>query len=291
MNSGTISIIGRPNVGKSTLLNRIIGEKVAAVSPRPQTTRNRITGVRTSKSGQIVFLDTPGIHKPHNKMHQRMVELALSLLQGVDAILLVIDASTEFGKGDEFVLEQISEADMPVVLGLNKIDLIKKSMLLPLMERYQENIAPHALVPFSALTGEGVEQLEKELYNVLPETEPIYPADMLTDQTERQFVAEIIREKVFLNTRQEIPFSTAVFIDAFEEEEDRLYVAASIVVEKGGQKAIVIGKGGSMLKKIGTSARLELEKLLATKIFLDLHIKVRADWREDDHTLRELGLA
>lgn len=290
MNSGIISIIGRPNVGKSTLLNRIVGEKIAAVSSRPQTTRNRIMGIHTAEPGQIVFLDTPGIHKPHNKMHQRMVDLALGHLRGVDAILLVVDASTEFGKGDEFVIQQLGENGLPIVLGLNKIDLIKKSMLLPLMESYGEKINPKAIVPFSALNGEGVTDLVSEIFGVLPESEPLYPTDLLTDQTERQFVAEIIREKVFRNTRQEIPFSTAVFIDAFEEEEHMLHIAASIVVEKSGQKGIVIGKGGSMLKKIGTEARLELEKILATKMYLDLHVKVRTDWREDDRTLRELGL-
>lgn len=289
MNSGFVSIIGRPNVGKSTLLNKFVGEKIAAVSPKPQTTRNRIMGVHSTEKGQIVFLDTPGIHKPYNKMHQKMVELAFSSTEGIDLILLVVDASQEFGKGDEFVLQKLSAAKTPIIVALNKTDLIRKTNLLPLMERYHEALACQVIVPVCALTGNGFPELESEILNALPVGEPLYPQDTLTDQPERIFIAEIVREKVFLNTEREVPFCTAVLIDAFDEEEDRLYVAATIMVERSTQKGIVIGKGGQMLKKIGMEARKELEKILDIQIYLELFVKVKNRWREDDWTLKELG--
>jgi GTP-binding protein Era len=291
MNSGIVSIIGRPNVGKSTLINRFVGEKIAAVSPKPQTTRNRIMGVHTTARGQIVFMDTPGIHKPFNKMHQKMVEIALASLQGMDLILLVIDASQEFGAGDQFVIEQVKTAHTPIILAINKIDLIKKPLLLPLMERYRLLVEPTALVPVSAIKGDGIAALEDELLSHLPEQPALYPEDTLTDQPERALVAEIIREKVFINAEREVPFCTAVVIDGFEERETMISIAASIIVERNSQKAIVIGRGAQMLKKIGTEARRELEQILATKIYLDLHVKVREGWREDDRMLRDLGLS
>jgi GTP-binding protein Era len=290
MNSGYVSIIGRPNVGKSTLINTFIGEKIAAVSPKPQTTRNRILGIHTDGKGQIVFIDTPGIHKPYNKMHSRMVDIAISSTQGIDLIVLVVDASQEFGKGDEFVLDQLSRANTPIMLVINKIDLIKKPQLLPLIDKYNKLREFKAIVPISALKEEGMDLLRGELFNNLPESEYLYPEDLISDQPERTFVAEIIREKVFLNTSKEIPFCTAVLIDAFEEEGHMINISASIILERQTQKGIVIGRAGSMLKKIGTEARLELEKILDTRIYLDLHVKVKNNWREDERMLRELGI-
>ena len=290
MNSGYVSIIGRPNVGKSTLINTFIGEKIAAVSPKPQTTRNRILGIHTDGKGQIIFIDTPGIHKPYNKMHSRMVDIAISSTQGIDLIILVVDASQEFGKGDEFVLDQLSRANTPLMLVINKIDLIKKPQLLPLIEKYNHLKNFRAIVPVSALKNEGLDLLREELFNNLPEADYFYPEDLISDQPERTFVAEIIREKVFLNTSKEIPFCTAVLIDAFEEEGHMINISASIVLERQTQKGIVIGRAGAMLKKIGTEARLELEKILDSRIYLDLHVKVKNNWREDERMLKELGI-
>jgi GTP-binding protein Era len=290
MNSGFVSIIGRPNVGKSTFLNNFLGEKIAAVSPKPQTTRNRIMGVHTEKRGQILFLDTPGIHKPYNKMHKKMVQLALAHTKGVELIMLVIDVHQAFGKGDEFVLEQISKSTIPIILVLNKIDLVRKEELLPLMKRYQEAIKLEAVVPISAINKQGFEALTNEIFAILPENEPLYPADTLTDQPERALAAEIVREKVFLNIQREVPFCSAVLIDAFVETDTRLEISASILLERKSQKGIVIGKGGSMLKKIGTEARRELMDIFGTRIHLELFVKVRENWREDERMLRELGL-
>lgn len=290
MNSGYVTILGRPNVGKSTLINAFVGEKVAAVSPKPQTTRNRILGIYTDSTGQIIFIDTPGIHKPYNKMHSRMVDIAISSTQGIDLIILVVDADQDFGKGDEFVLDQLSRVDTPVMLVINKIDLKKKPQLLPLIDKYNSLKQFKAIVPISALNGDGLDLLKQELFAHLPEADYFYPEDLVSDQPERTFVAEIIREKVFLNTNKEIPFCTAVLIDAFEEEGHMVNISASIVLERQTQKGIVIGRAGSMLKKIGTEARLELEKILDTRIYLDLHVKVKTNWREDERMLKELGI-
>jgi GTP-binding protein Era len=295
MNSGFVSIVGRPNVGKSTLLNRIVGEKIAAVSPKPQTTRNRLLGVRNykeGKGGQIVFIDTPGIHKPHTKMHRKMVEVALAALQGIDLILLMVDASAEFGAGDGFVLEALKGTGVPVTVALNKVDLVNKSRILPLIELYNKELPSSTIVPISALNGDGIEALESELLATLPEGKPIFAEDVLTDQPERSLAAEIVREKVFLFTHREVPYSSAVFIDAWEEFEDldRIDIAATILLDRASQKGIVIGRGGAMLKKIGTAARVELEQLLNAKIYLELWVKVREGWRENDTILRDLGL-
>jgi GTP-binding protein Era len=295
MNSGFVSIVGRPNVGKSTLLNRIVGEKIAAVSPKPQTTRNRLLGVRNykeGKGGQIVFIDTPGIHKPHTKMHRKMVEVALAALQGIDLILLMVDASAEFGAGDGFVLEALKGTGVPVTVALNKVDLVNKSRILPLIELYNKELPSSTIVPISALNGDGIEALERELLAALPEGKPIFAEDVLTDQPERSLAAEIVREKVFLFTHREVPYSSAVFIDAWEEFEDldRIDIAATILLDRASQKGIVIGRGGAMLKKIGTAARVELEQLLNAKIYLELWVKVREGWRENDTILRDLGL-
>lgn len=290
MNSGFVSIVGRPNVGKSTLINRLVGEKIAAVSPRPQTTRNRIMGVCTSQNGQIVFVDTPGIHKPYSKMHQKMVHIALASLQGIDAVLLMVDCSQEFGKGDTFVLDEIKKTESPVVLALNKVDKIQKTDLLPIIDLYAGKFNFKAIIPISALKGDGINRLETEIFQLLPEAAPVFSDDVLTDQSEQAFAAEIIREKVFLNTRKEIPFSSAVFVEGFEEENDILNIAATILVERSSQKGIVIGKGGQMLKRIGTEARHELEKIFNIHIYLELYVKVRENWRENERILREMGL-
>src|SRR5688500_5604669 len=259
--AGFASLVGRPNAGKSTLLNRIIGTKVAIVSDKPQTTRNRIVAVKNYDDGQIAFVDTPGSHRPLHRMNVRMVDAAVDTLREVDVIALVFDASTRPGNGDEFVTGLLEKVRKPVVLVLNKIDLLAKSKLLPLIETVQKWRDFAAIVPVSAQTGDGVERLERVLLELLPEGESLYPEDYLTDQPERNLVAETVREKILQHTRAELPFSTAVVVDKFDEEERermlRLY--CTIFVEHDSQKAIVIGRGGDMIKRIGTEARKDLE--------------------------------
>jgi GTPase len=290
--AGFASLIGRPNAGKSTLLNRMVGTKVAIVSDKPQTTRNRIVAVKNLNEGQIVFVDTPGIHKPLHRLNVRMVDAAVETLREVDVVALIFDASSRPGHGDEYVTHLLKDVRAPVVLVLNKIDLVAKKNLLPLMESARRWHDFAAIVPVSAQTGDGVERLEQVLLEQLPESEPIYPEDFLTDQAERTLVAEIVREKVLQHTRNELPFSTAVIVDQFDESERervlRLY--CTIYVETESQKPIVIGRGGGMIKQIGTEARKELESFFDTKVFLDLRVKVDPDWRNNDRTLDELGV-
>jgi GTPase len=292
MRSGHASLIGRPNAGKSTLLNTIIGAKVAIVSDKPQTTRNRILAVKNYPDGQVVFVDTPGIHRPLHRLNVRMVDAAVETLREVDVVALVFDASTRPGRGDEYVSGLLQNAKAPVVLVLNKIDLVAKSKLLPLIERAQKWHDFAAIVPVSAQTGDGVERLERVLLEQMPEGEALYPDDFLTDQPERTLVAETVREKLLQHTRAELPFSTAVVVDQFDEEDRgrllRLY--CTIFVEHASQKAIVIGRGGEMIKRIGTDARTDLEAFFDTRIFLDLRVKVNPDWRDDDRTLDDLGV-
>lgn len=290
MRSGLVSIVGRPNAGKSTLLNRIVGQKVAIVTEKPQTTRNRILAVANTPSAQMVFFDTPGIHKPKHAMNRRMVEVAVRSLKNVDLAVLVVDASEPFGGGDEFVLERVREAKVPVVLALNKVDRVRKPELLPLIEDYSRRHDFLDIVPISALSGENVDALISILERRLPEGEPLYPPDTLTDLPERFFVAEMVREKVLESTRQEIPYSTAVVIDSWEEGEKLTRIEASVLVERESQKGILVGKGGSMMKKIGTDARKDIEEFLGTKVFLGLHVKVRPEWRENERFLSELGI-
>ncbi|MBA2258232.1 MAG: GTPase Era, partial [Acidobacteria bacterium] len=282
--AGFASLIGRPNAGKSTLLNRMVGTKVAIVSDKPQTTRNRIVAVKNMPGGQIVFMDTPGIHRPLHRLNVRMVDAAVETLRDVDVVALVFDASTRPGRGDEYVANLLKHLTTPVVLVLNKIDLVSKANLLPLMEKAQGWHSFASIVPVSAETGDGVDRLEQVLLDQLPESDPVYPEDFLTDQAERTLVAEIVREKVLHHTRQELPFSTAVGVDQFDETERermlRLY--CTIYVETESQKPIVIGRGGAMIKQIGTEARKELEAFFGTKVFLDLRVKVDADWRDND---------
>ena len=302
--AGFASLIGRPNAGKSTLLNRMVGTKVAIVSDKPQTTRNRIVAVKNLPGGQIVFVDTPGIHRPLHRMNVRMVDAAVETLREVDVVALIFDASTRPGQGDEYVSKLLEHVKVPVVLVLNKIDLVSKSALLPLMEKAQTWHAFSAIVPVSAETGDGLDRLEQVILEQLPEADPIYPEEFLTDQAERTLVAEIVREKVLRNTRNELPFSTAVMVDQFDESERdpahsdagvrsgrgllRLY--CTIYVETESQKPIVIGRGGAMIKQIGTEARQELEAFFDTKVFLDLRVKVDPDWRNNDRTLDAIGV-
>jgi GTP-binding protein Era len=290
--AGSASLIGRPNAGKSTLLNRMVGTKVAIVSDKPQTTRNRIVAVKNHPDGQIVFVDTPGIHRPLHRMNVRMVDAAVDTLREVDVVALVFDASTRPGHGDEYVARLLKDVTPPVILALNKIDLVAKLRLLPLIDRARKWHPFAAIVPISAATGEGVELLEKELVSHLPEGDPIYPEDYLTDQPERTLVAETVREKVLQHTRAELPFSTAVVVDQFDERDrdNMLRLYCTILVEQDSQKAIVIGRGGQMIKRIGTEARQDLEKFFETRVFLDLRVKVDAHWRNDDRMLDELGV-
>ena len=292
MRSGYVSLIGRPNAGKSTLINTMVGAKVAIVSDKPQTTRSRILGVKNYPDGQIVFVDTPGIHRPLHRMNVRMVDAAVDTLREVDVVALVFDASSRPGHGDEYVTALLEKVTTPVVLVLNKIDLVGKTRLLPLIERTQKWHDFKAIVPVSAQSGDGVDRLERVLLEHLPDGEALYPEDFLTDQPERTLVSETVREKILHHTRAELPFSTAVAVDKFDEEERdhilRLY--CTIFVEHDSQKAIVIGRGGDMIKRIGTEARKDLEDAFETKVFLDLRVKVNADWRNDDRTLDELGV-
>jgi GTP-binding protein Era len=293
MKAGFVALVGRPNAGKSTLLNRLVGEKVAIVSDKPQTTRHRIVGVRNGPLGQMVFVDTPGIHKPLHRMNRRMVDVALEALKNSDVVVLVVDATGKAGSGDAFVVDLCAQAGVKPIVALNKIDRVAPARLLPLMDHYAKALDCTAIVPMSALTGDGVVALESEVAKALPEGEPLYPDDYLTNQTERSLTAELIREKVLQHTRDELPYMTAVVIDQFEEPSKPgglTRIFASIVVDHESQKPIVIGKGGDMIKRIGTEARQDLERLLDGRVHLDLHVKVRQDWRDDERLLDELGL-
>jgi GTP-binding protein Era len=291
--SGFVSFIGRPNAGKSTLLNRLVGSKLAIVSDKPQTTRTRILGVRNYPDAQVVFLDTPGIHRPLHRMNVRMVDTAIETIREVDVLGLVIDAAEPPGKGERFVLDLLKDAPAPVFLILNKVDLIRKPRLLPMIERYQQEARFEEIIPLSAATGENVDRLERAIIDRLPEGERLYPDDYLTDQPERFFAAEIVREKLLQFTHAEIPFASAVIIDRFEEphgDKPVLRLYCTIVVDRESQKPIVVGRGGEMIKKIGTAAREELERFFGTRVFLDLHVRVKSEWREDDQVLSQLGI-
>ena len=293
MKSGFVSLVGRPNAGKSTLLNRFVGQKVAIVSDKPQTTRHRITGVINGPGHQIVFIDTPGIHKPLHRMNRRMVDTATDTLREVDVVVLVVDATVKPGSGDDFVLNLLRQAKARVIVALNKIDRVQKPRLLPLIQHYAQMMDVAAIVPISAMSGDGQSDLLKEIVAGLPEGEPLYPDDYLTDQTERGLAAEIVREKVLTHTRDELPYTTAVLIDQFEEPAEPgglTRIFASILVDQASQKPIVVGKGGEMIKRIGTEARHDLEKMLDGRVYLELHVKVRADWRDDERLLDEMGL-
>jgi GTP-binding protein Era len=288
--SGFVTVVGRPNVGKSTLVNQLVGQKVAIVSDKPQTTRNRILAVVNKPGGQIVLFDTPGIHKPVHRMNERMVQAAVQSLEQVDLALWLIDVAEEYGPGDRYVREVLKRAGRPVMLGINKIDTVPKPRILPVIEQYRQLLDFVEIVPLSALNGENVELIADRLIAHLPEGERLYPEEFLTDQPERFFVAEMVREQILRLTRDEIPYSTGVMIDSFQEGEELVRIEASVLVERDSQKAILIGKGGSMLKAIGTAARREIEAFLGTKIYLGLFVKVRQGWREDARVLEEMGL-
>jgi GTP-binding protein Era len=292
MKSGFVALVGRPNAGKSTLLNRLVGQKLAIVSDKPQTTRNRIAGVRQYPEGQIVYVDTPGVHKPLHRLNVRMVDAALDTLREVDAIAVVVDGSEPGGSGDRFLMDVVRKAKAPRVLVLNKVDVCDKSALLPRLADYEREVGFADLVPVSARTGENLDRLEQVLLSHLPEGDPIYPDDYLTDQPERFFVAELIREQVLQQTHDELPFSTAVVVDKFEEPDAKglMRLFCTILVDRESQKPILVGKGGSRIKAIGTAARTELQQFFDTRVFLDLHVKVREGWREDERMLDSLGL-
>ena len=293
MKSGFVSFVGRPNAGKSTLMNRIVGHKLAIVSDKPQTTRTRIVGVKNYPEGQVVIVDTPGIHKPTHRMNVRMVDVAMEAMREVDVVTLVVDVSVKEGPGDRRMLETIKELASPVILALNKVDLIAKNRLLPILEKYQEAHPFVEFVPLSALDGTNVDVLEQLFLKHLPEGEPLYPADYVTDQPDRFMAAEIVREQVLQLTRDELPHSTAVVVDSFEEPEGErgvLSLYCTILVERESQKPIVVGRGGAMIKQIGTAARAELERFFGSRVFLDLHVKVRSEWRDDERVLDDLGL-
>jgi GTPase len=290
MKSGFVSIIGRPNSGKSTLLNRLVGEKVSIVTNKPQTTRHSVKGIVTTGEGQIVFIDTPGIHKPIHRMNEHMMKSVRDSMSDADVVVLIVDCAEAFGRGDEFTLELLKAARGKKFLLLNKTDLIAKKKLLPIIDRYSKLATFDEVIPISAKNGDNVDTFVAEIMKHLPEGPTFYPSEQITDQHERSIAGEMIREKVILLTEEELPYSTAVIIDRFEEEPglDRLY--ATIFVERDSQKGIVIGKGGEKLKEIGTAARKDLEAFLGRKVFLELHVKVKKRWRDDDDTLRTLGL-
>jgi GTP-binding protein Era len=278
--SGFVAVVGRPNAGKSTLVNALVGTKVSIVTAVPQTTRNRILGIVNRPSAQIVLMDTPGIHRPFSRLNDQMMTFVREALSERGLAVLIVDASERFGHGDEFALGLLKEYAPRSILALNKIDRIKKPKLLPLMERYSKSYNFEEIMPISALRGEGLTELLDAIVRLLPEGPQYFPPEMYTDQPERFLASEIIREKVILHTRQELPYATAVVIDDFEEGETITRIHASIVVERDSQKPIIIGSGGDMLKQIGTEARRELERLFPPKVFLELYVKVEPHWRD-----------
>jgi GTP-binding protein Era len=302
LRAGFVAIVGRPNVGKSTLLNRILGEHLAIVSPRPQTTRTRILGIWNGPEAQIAFFDTPGLHRAKGALNRRMVDVSLSTLGEVDAILMLVEAGTgpggrvEIGEATRWVAEEVAKSGKPAVLGVNKMDRAPREALLPVIDAYKDLHAWTEIVPFSALTGENVDRLLERLVERMPASEQrLFPEDVLTDQAERALAAEYVREQLMVQTRQEIPYSIAVDVEEFDESERReggglVRISALVLVERDSQKAIVIGKGGSMLKNVGTRARENLERLLGCKVFLKLTVKVEERWTERASSLKRLGL-
>jgi GTP-binding protein Era len=289
--SGFVSLIGRPNVGKSTLLNLLLGQKIAIISPKPQTTRNRILGIKNLPEGQIIFLDTPGIHRSGNLLNQSMVRTALATLQEVDVVCLLIEANDPDHEENDWIVENLQKVRKPVFLAINKIDLVPKGNLLSIMERFSQKRPFEQIIPISAVSGDGVDILVRELLKILPEGPRLFPEDMVTDLPERFLTAELIREKVFQLTREEIPYATAVVIEEFKEREEKnlVVIRATIQVERETQKGILIGEKGKRLKEIGRLAREEMEALLGVRIFLELWVKVEKNWRGDALALRRLG--
>ncbi len=281
MKSGFVSLVGRPNVGKSTLLNSFLGSKVSIVSDKPQTTRNKIVGIYTEEKGQIIFLDNPGIHKPLHTLNKKMMEEVYSALEECDLILFLIDITKKWGKGDEFSLELLKKYKQPKFLLINKIDLVKKSKALPIIEKFKDMNVFDEIIPISALTRLNFDVLNEKIFEYLPEGELLYPGDSVTVVRRKFLIAEIIREKILNMTKDEIPYSVAVLVDKIEKRDNGvLYIHAEIYVEKDSQKAILIGKNGSMISRIGKSARKELEFLTGTKIYLELIVRVKEKWRD-----------
>ena len=288
---GIVALVGRPNAGKSTLLNRILGQKVSIVSSKPQTTRNRIVGVLNDPRGQIAMLDTPGIHKPLHKLNVRMMDHVRTSLAEADVVALIVDATESFGRGDQFAVELLKQdVKGKRIVILNKIDLLKKQKLLPMIQRYNDLGMFDEIVPVSATSGDGVDHLLDVLFEMMPEGEPRYSREDYTTQPERFFAAEVVREKVLQHTGDELPYTTAVAVERWEEDEAKnlIKIYATIVVERESQKPIVIGKGAAMVKRIGTEARTDLESILGAKVFLDLHVAVHERWREDERFISEL---
>ena len=287
--AGFVSIVGRPNAGKSTLLNALIGTRLAIVSSKPQTTRTSIQGVLTLPDAQVVFIDTPGIHKSDTLLDRRMIDDIRAALDERDVLVFIVDATRPFSLEDERAVDMIRKASCPVILALNKIDRLgNKSLLLPLMERYRALYDFAEYIPIAAATGEGLDSLRTAILGRLPESPPFFPSDHLTDQPERFLAAELIREKVLESTRQEVPHATAVIVEQWEEQPKLTRISATIYVERETQKAIIIGARGQMLKQIGTEARHSIESLLDRKVFLQLHVKVQSRWRENPAFLKEL---
>jgi GTP-binding protein Era len=290
--SGFIGIIGRPNAGKSTLFNAIVGEKISIITDKPQTTRNKITGIKNYSDAQMIFLDTPGMHRPKTPLNRAMVQTTKETIDSVEVLLMLIEANTDVHPHDLFLIESLVLTKAPVILVINKIDLIEKKFLLPLIDKFRALYNFREIFPISALKGEGIDDLLNALKEMLPEGPKYYPDDIQTDATERFIAAEFIREKITLFTQQEIPYSTAVEIELFKEDEEKnlIRIAAAINVEKESQKAIMIGKKGAMLKNIGTQSRMDMEKLFGAKVYLELFVRVKKDWTSSDKMLQEFGL-
>ncbi|WP_163581191.1 GTPase Era [Gracilibacillus saliphilus] len=289
--SGFIAIIGRPNVGKSTFMNHVIGEKIAIMSDKAQTTRNKIQGVYTDEQKQIVFIDTPGIHKPKHKLGDFMVKIAEDTLNEVDAIMFMINADEGYGMGDQYIMDRLESIKKPVFLVINKIDLVHPDQLLPLIDQYKDKYPFKEIIPISALEGNNVNHLMDVFTEHLPEGPQYYPDDQITDHPERFIISELIREKVLQLTREEVPHSVAVVIDGIDNrgEDEKVLVQATIVIERKSQKGIIIGKQGQMLKEIGKRARQDIERLLGSKVYLELWVKVQENWRNKPHQLSEFG--
>ncbi|WP_105614081.1 GTPase Era [Vallitalea okinawensis] len=289
--SGFVTIVGRPNVGKSTLMNQVVGEKVAIMSNKPQTTRNRIQSIHTTEEGQIVFIDTPGIHKPQSKLGEYMVKVAENTLNEVDVVLFLVEPDQKPGKGDRYIIEQLEHVKTPVFLVINKIDTVDRDSILEVIAAYKDLYDFKEIVPISAYKGENVDELMKTLYKYMEEGPMYFPGNMITDQPERQIVAEFIREKALHSLQQEIPHGIAVVIEKMVEREDKnlIEINATIICERDSHKRIIIGKQGSMLKKIGSLARRDIEHLLGTKVYLELWVKIKKDWRDSDFLLKNFG--
>lgn len=291
--TGYVALLGRPNSGKSTLLNHLLGQKVAIVSDKPQTTRTSILGIKTTEQGQIIFIDNPGIHKPLHKLNKRMMNFVYSCLETSDLNCLLVDATLKFGHGDQFVLNILKHISTPIFLLLNKVDIVKKEKILPMIAKYKELLNFREIIPISALKGTNLDVLEKKIFDYLPEADKIYTKDEVSVQSERFLLAEIIREKILSHVREELPFATAVHIDRIEEQaraEEKAtkpykYIKASIIVEKDNHRKIIIGRRGSLIKNIGTQARIEIEDILSAHVYLDLRVKVKTRWRDSANVL------